>query len=162
MYAHAWEHATYVIVFSHTRLFTISWIDFYCLSRDWGCTGHNKMAFLQEEDFNWHIYITKPSIMMTSSNGNIFRVTGHLSPVISPHKGQWRGALMFYPAALKRSGVLSLPERAGGRAAGQTSPVNTLTTIILHGSFSNLARTFITLRFRTSSIMEVRPHYICA
>ena len=42
-------------------------------------------------------------IMMTSSNGNIFRVTGHLcgeftgprSPVNSPHKGQWRGALMF-------------------------------------------------------------------
>ena len=28
--------------------------------------------------------------MMTSSNGNIFR-----SPVNSPHKGQWRGALMF-------------------------------------------------------------------
>ena len=42
--------------------------------------------------------------MMTSSNGNIFRVTGHLCgeftgprwiPVNSPHKGQWRGALMF-------------------------------------------------------------------
>ena len=39
--------------------------------------------------------------MMTSSNGNIFRDTGHLcgefprSPVNSPHKGQWRGALMF-------------------------------------------------------------------
>ena len=43
---------------------------------------------------------------MTSSNGNIFRVTGHLcgeftgdgihrSPVNSLHKGQWRGALMF-------------------------------------------------------------------
>ena len=36
-------------------------------------------------------------IMMTSSNGNIFRVSGHLcgSPVNSSHKGQWRGALMF-------------------------------------------------------------------
>ena len=38
-------------------------------------------------------------IMMTSSNGNIFHVTGslwvHRSPVNSPHKGQWRGALMF-------------------------------------------------------------------
>ena len=38
--------------------------------------------------------------MMTSSNGNIFRVTGPLCgnspvPVNSPHKGQWRGALMF-------------------------------------------------------------------
>ena len=41
-------------------------------------------------------------IMMTSSNGNIFRVTGPLCveftgrwPVNSPHNGQWRGALMF-------------------------------------------------------------------
>ena len=36
--------------------------------------------------------------MMTSSNGNILRVTGPLSgnsPVNSPHKGQRRGALMF-------------------------------------------------------------------
>ena len=31
---------------------------------------------------------------MTSSNGNIFRVTGHLC-VNFPHKGQWRGALIF-------------------------------------------------------------------
>ena len=34
--------------------------------------------------------------VMTSSNGNIFRVTGtgiHRSPVNSPHKGQWRSAL---------------------------------------------------------------------
>ena len=38
--------------------------------------------------------------MMTSSNGNIFRVTGLCAgnspvPVNSPHKIQWRGALMF-------------------------------------------------------------------
>ena len=39
--------------------------------------------------------------MMTSSNGNIFHVTGlfvrgiHHSPVNSQHKGQWRRALMF-------------------------------------------------------------------
>ena len=39
--------------------------------------------------------------MMMSSNGNIFRVTGHLCGEFagprfySPHKGQWRGALMF-------------------------------------------------------------------
>ena len=33
--------------------------------------------------------------MMTSSNGNIFRDTGPLLPVNSPHKGQWRGALIF-------------------------------------------------------------------
>ena len=41
-------------------------------------------------------------IMMTSSNGNIFRVTGHLCGEFTghrwiphTHKGQWRGALMF-------------------------------------------------------------------
>ena len=35
--------------------------------------------------------------MMTSSNGNIFRNTGHLcqGPVNSPDKAQWRGAIMF-------------------------------------------------------------------
>ena len=38
-------------------------------------------------------------VMMTSSNGTIFRVTGPLwgnspVPVNSPHQGQWRGALM--------------------------------------------------------------------
>ena len=44
----------------------------------------------------------RPSLnfMMTSSNGNIFRVTGPLcgeftGPGEFPHKGQWRGALMF-------------------------------------------------------------------
>ena len=31
---------------------------------------------------------------MISSNGNIFCVTGH-SPVNSPHKDQWRGALRY-------------------------------------------------------------------
>ena len=33
--------------------------------------------------------------MITSSNGNIFRVTGHLCGELTGHKGQWRGALMF-------------------------------------------------------------------
>ena len=38
-----------------------------------------------------------PFCMMTSSNGNIFRVIGPLcwSPVDSPHRGKWRGALVF-------------------------------------------------------------------
>ena len=43
----------------------------------------------------WHVMY-----MMTSSNGNIFRVTGLCAgnspvPVNSPHKGQWCGALIF-------------------------------------------------------------------
>ena len=47
------------------------------------------------------VSISFKQIMMTSSNGNIFPrywpfVRGfHWSPVNSPHKGQWRGALMF-------------------------------------------------------------------
>ena len=40
------------------------------------------------------------SAMMTSSNGNIFRLTGHLcgdrSSVNSPYKDKWRGALIFF------------------------------------------------------------------
>ena len=52
---------------------------------------------------SWHpvkqtLYVIRDTFpMMTSSNGNIFRVTGNLcgSPVNYPHKGQWRGALMF-------------------------------------------------------------------
>ena len=45
--------------------------------------------------------ISNLQYMMTSSNGKMFRVTGslcegiHRSPVNSPHKGQWRGTLMF-------------------------------------------------------------------
>ena len=43
---------------------------------------------------------TSPSSMMTLSNGNIFRVTGHLYGEFTGHRwisaqNQWRGALMF-------------------------------------------------------------------
>ena len=47
------------------------------------------------------VWLPQYQCMMTSSKGNIFRVTGplcegkHRSPVDSHHKGQWRGALMF-------------------------------------------------------------------
>ena len=67
---------------------------------------------------------------------------------------RWLGAI-YTPQPLRPPGYCRRPS---GRATGQTSPVNTLTSIIFHGSFSNLARTFITLRFQTSSIMEVLPH----
>ena len=49
----------------------------------------------------WQLCFQTGCIMMTSSNGNIFRVTGLLcgeftGPGEFPsHKGQWRGALMF-------------------------------------------------------------------
>ena len=47
-------------------------------------SSHNSSASLI-------IWVCLPCNMMTSWNGNIFRVTGHLCP----HKGQWRGLLMF-------------------------------------------------------------------
>ena len=50
----------------------------------------------------WTVGLVSGLDMMTSSNGNIFRVTGwafvggiHWSLVNSHHKGQWCGALMF-------------------------------------------------------------------
>ena len=51
--------------------------------------------------YNWNrCSVIRWYNMMTSSNGNIFHVTGHLcgeftGPGDFPHKGQWRGALMF-------------------------------------------------------------------
>ena len=49
---------------------------------------------------------------MTSSNGNIFRVTGPLCGEFTgpgQWRGQWRGALMFLPEASFGLRVLSLP-----------------------------------------------------
>ena len=51
--------------------------------------------FTQCGNPNKYILSTLGKYMSTSSNGNIFRVTGHLWIHRSPHKGQWRRALMF-------------------------------------------------------------------
>ena len=55
---------------------------------------HNAIYTVDNKSYKCH--------MMTSSNGNIFRVSAALcgeknlwSPVNSPHKGQWHEALMF-------------------------------------------------------------------
>ena len=54
--------------------------------------------------------ILEPAIKMMSSNEQIFLVTGPLCgeftghSVISPHKGQWRGALMFSVICAWRNG----------------------------------------------------------
>ena len=42
----------------------------------------------------WKCHTKRRDAIMTSSNGNIFRVTSR-SPVNSPHKRQWCGALIF-------------------------------------------------------------------
>ena len=70
-------------------------------------TQPNNVVFLVRLGCRWvEIEKQKKSIMqvssmMTSSNGNMFRVTGLLCGEftgdrwIPPHKGQWRGALIF-------------------------------------------------------------------
>ena len=42
----------------------------------------------------WHS-LKQCRVMVTSSNGNIFRVTDPLLREFTGHKGQWRGALTF-------------------------------------------------------------------
>ena len=80
----------------------------YCHSKQWfTITKRSDINLLKtHKQFDWLpqaclLWSRRLCFMMTSSNGNIFRVTwpfvrGILrSPVKSPHKGQWRGALMF-------------------------------------------------------------------
>ena len=72
-------------------------------------TYHSHIGFLaqsiQQTELN-HLYITFKHLalyslslwyMMTSSDGNIFRITGPWCGKFTghPHKAQWRGALMF-------------------------------------------------------------------
>ena len=58
-----------------------------------------------------------------------------------------------HPSAIKGSGVVSSP----GWSVVSTSPISALTSVIFLWSFSNVARTFIALRYRTSWITEVLP-----
>ena len=83
--------------------------------------------------------------MMTSSNGKYFRVT---IPLCEEFIGHWwipsqspvtQNCDVFTQQPLRAPGYCRSPSGwAGGRAAGQTSPVNTLMSIIFHWSFSNL------------------------
>ena len=63
--------------------------------------GTNICFFCQQLYVLFTIFFGFLKHMMTSSNGNIFRVTGplcgeiHRSPVNFPHRVQWRGAVMF-------------------------------------------------------------------
>ena len=76
------------------RVFTVE-ITLTCMPND---PQDNKSILIQVLASCWRV---TESIMMTSPNGNIFRPSALLalcagnSPVNSPHKGQWRGALMF-------------------------------------------------------------------
>ena len=66
-------------------------LNHWCVARLLGCVISRPLSWQNS---------AKTLSMMTSSNGNIFRVTRlcagiHRSPVNSPHKGEWRGTLMF-------------------------------------------------------------------
>ena len=86
--------SSFVLLWLDTRGFTIIFqVDFSALGNFYDMI--NPMPMKQ----HWIICMTK-WFMMTSSNGNIFRITGplcgeFLSPVYSPHKDQWRRALAF-------------------------------------------------------------------
>ena len=73
---------------------------------------HASTHLSQPQKYKPHIW-TRPNfaiIMMTSSNGNIFRVTGPLWTMDPPHKGQWCGALVFYVRLHKRLSKQSRPQ----------------------------------------------------
>ena len=80
------------------------------------------------------------SAMMTSWNGNIFRVTGHLcgkfTPVNSPHKGQWRGALMFSLICVWINGWVNKREAGDVRRHRAQYDV-----IVMHGSVQSRPHT---------------------
>ena len=80
-------------IFIPVLVYNIPWLNVKIESR-YGAGTPWWLYFVGHEAFTLFI-------MMTSSNGNIFRVTDHLCGeftchrVNSPHKGRWREALMF-------------------------------------------------------------------
>ena len=86
--------------------------------------------------------------MMTSSNGNVFRVTGHLCREfreftgprwIPPHKGQWRGALMFFFICVWIKGWVNNREAGDLRRYCARCDV---TVMLYHGMFIYTFRLF--------------------
>ena len=61
---------------------------FFHWQRDNDCLGASKVTVKDIDKIYWWKTTTKHTYMMTSWNGNIFRVTGHLC-------GEFTGALMF-------------------------------------------------------------------
>ena len=105
MYTLQWDHKKYRAPICNVFNYMI-WIFFFKSKFAFGLPIIHPNRFEMHletlfECLNQSTNISKSTNMMTSSNGNIFRVTGHLcgefhrSPVNFPHKGQWRGALMF-------------------------------------------------------------------
>ena len=76
--------------------------------------------------------------MMTSSNGNIFRVTALCAgnspvPMNSPHKGQWRGALMFSLTCVWINGWINNREAGDLRRYRAHSDVIVMRNVVFQG-----------------------------
>ena len=71
------------------------------MQTQWTACTRRSVNFALISNINEICYVAVGLIMMTSSIGHIFRINAPLyrgiprSPVNSPHKGQWRGALLF-------------------------------------------------------------------
>ena len=78
-----------------------------------------------------------PIHMMTSSNGNIFHVTG---PVNSPHKGQWCGTLLFSLICTRINGYTNTREAGDMRRHRHYSSLITFNYFFLDGPIGNKLR----------------------
>ena len=100
--------------------------------------------------------------MITSSNGNIFRVTGRLcgevqrSPVNSPHKGQWRGARMFSLICACINGTSTLMVQPSRLGKGYV-----IWPHILQNVWLFLTRPAVNIAVNKIDISRVRYHLSC-
>ena len=99
---------------------------------------------------------------MTSSNGNIFRATGPLcreftGPVISPHNGQWRGALIFSLICAWINDWINNREAADLRRHRGHYDVIVMVLSLSWESIFQVRQTWY-LRGATLTIFHVQPH----
>ena len=121
----------------------------------WVVDGWLDRRLLQAQTPSQIIFKIGENISWPSTSGKFYH--GGCIPINVHIMGPFR---TFYQAAFKGSRVLSSPERPVGRSVGRLDGRSDgrQPSQRSHGSFSRMARTFIVLRSRTSSVMEVLPH----
>ena len=72
---------------------------YLCVKNPLMCVWHDYIIGRRLR-YPFRLFVSFRALMMTSSNGNIFHVAGHLCGEFTghrwiPRKGQWRGTLMF-------------------------------------------------------------------
>ena len=95
---------------------------------------------------------------MTSSNGNIFRVTGHLCGEF-PHKGQWRGTLMFTLICNRINGWVNNCEAGDLRRNHAHYDVIVMTTLVVRVTPSRRYAPCIIAS--SQGIWNFKQQYIC-